>query len=248
MEWRHTLVLLGALGACDGKDDPPPITIETDVDETAVEDTDEEETEPPPRDTGIGLVVTVEGQADILGGAAFLGHEVQALRIWNPNTDARTKARCVWTWDATSWANAPEQDGRADPLGSAADPATDRHAECPNCAFAFTVSFARRTQGDDLPWDTDVDTDPPLDTDGETRPLDCYSADLIDLEGAGIILPEERWEGYGYDPISDNDDNPNTGWLMLWDRMNRIWVPFVYEATVTEGQLAWSFDLWKYTY
>ncbi|HMV66706.1 MAG TPA: hypothetical protein PKA64_07640 [Myxococcota bacterium] len=242
MERTRAMALLAALAACDGGKDTTDPPVETDREEdTAREDTAPEDTPPQPRDTGLGIIITNEGRADVLGGAALLGHEVQVLRVWNPNTDARTKERCVWTWDATSWANAPERDGQADPLGA-------HLTECPGCAFAFTVSFARRARGPHLPWDTDVDTDAPLDTDGETRPVDCYTAALIDFEGLGIVLPEERWEGYGYDPASDADDDPNTGWLMLWDRMNRIWVPFVYDVTIEGGELSWAYDFWSYAY
>lgn len=244
MAWRRGVLWGVALAwGCDGgKDTDPPVDTDPEVEETAIEETAEEETEEPPeRDTGIGIIITNEGEADVLGGAALLGYEAQVLRVWNPETDFRTGPRCVWSWDATSWANAPERDGEADPLLA-------HHGSCPNCAFAFTVSFARRTQSRHLPNDTDVDTDPPADTDGETRPLDCYSADLADFEGLGLILPEERWEGYGYDPSSDGDDNPNTGWLMFWDRGNRIWVPLVYDATVNDGKFAWSIDFFQYTY
>jgi hypothetical protein len=248
--WSISLTAL-ALMACDKDKDPPVDTDPPDpVEETALpEETAEEETEPPVPDTGLTFVLTIEGEADVSPGV-FLGHEAQVWRFVSPE-GTLSKPRCVYAWDAINWELAPSRLGRADPLALR----HDRETYCPDCIFSFTVSMEARERRFDLPWDTDTDAAEPADTDAAdtdapvglpggfkdedptTAPFDCYTLDAV---GAGqLLLEDQRWIGYGFDPLLGNDDDPNTGTLMFWDTLNNQWVPYLYDMPFIDGHLSW---------
>jgi hypothetical protein len=245
MRWSLAVTLLGLVACSDGKDEP--VDTDTVEPETVVEDTAEETPdtpEPQLPDTGTEFVLSLEGQADIEPGV-FLGHEAQTWRFINPDQTRLTKPRCVFAWDAINWANAPSRFGRVDPLAA-------HQEDCDSCLFTFTVSMESRERRFDLPWDTDtdVDTDPPdtdadtllpggfKDEDPTTAPFDCYTLEAIGAEQA--LLAEDRWVGYGFDPTLGTDDDETTGALMVWDSLNGIWVPYLYDVPFRDGKLSWA--------
>jgi hypothetical protein len=236
---RRSRPLLLALGlsalACSGseKDDPPPVIDTPEPEDTFVVDTDappEEDTpQPVDRDTGAEIVINLEGRAEVVPGALFLGHEAQVVRWRHRVTREESLPRCIYAYDTIDWGHDPIRTGQADPLAQRVD-------ACPDCVFAFTVSISNLAEVEELPWEAQ-DTDPPADHDWQ---LNCAALRELGVLPDITSVELDDWRGYGFDPSYDGDGNPKTGVMQLWDSVNAVWVPFLYGVTFDAGEIAWS--------